>query len=310
MENLNKETNNDIYKRLLHERRALRTFESGHNEKCGSTIRPNGISETSRLNEGQDLGRNRRLGGRRAWFSRIIKKINDNASYVEMPELEKTPGNIKKFHDTIAKARQNNGKGLYVSLYPIDDINHEDWIETGYSNKDIRLFLSNDGSVGFALHREDIISVFSDKTVANHPKSVCSILFNALEAGGRKLDCYGEDLVRVYERMGFKLTGKIPYNDGYMKDEWKDRLEEHGRPDVYALYWADSSIEETISKFEERFYTIIFQTVSKEVDALDYFGSKDDYDKLIKHRDQVLETKKRNLKHKEIKKQRNDSRVR
>lgn len=315
MENYNKEKNNDIYKRLLHERRTLQTSESGRHEERRSVARLNGISEASRLNEGQDLERDRQLGRRRAWLSRIIKKVNDEASYVEMPELEKTPENINKFHDAIAKARQNNEKGLYVSLYPIDDINHGDWVEIGYSNKDMRLFLSDDGSTGFALHGEDIISVFSDKTVANHPKSVCSILLNALEAGGRKLDCYGEDLVKIYERMGFKLVGKIPYNDDYMTKEWRDKLDTLGRPDVYALYWTDNSIEDTLSKLENRLNTINENSVNKEVDALEFFGSKDDYDKLIEHRDQILEAKKRKLKHKENKaeynkKRKDDSRIR
>ena len=97
MENYNKEKNNDIYKRLLHERRTLRASESGQNEERRSVARLNGISEASRLNEGQDLERDRQLGRRRAWLSRIIKKVNDEASYVEMPELEKTPEDIKKF---------------------------------------------------------------------------------------------------------------------------------------------------------------------------------------------------------------------
>lgn len=231
---------------------------------------------------------------RQVRFVRVIKSINEDADYVAIPKLEKTRDNILKFHSAIEKARQTQKYGLYVSLYPIDDVDRGEWIENGYSNKDIDLYLSEDGSTGFALHGTDIVSVFTDKTVANHPMAVCSILLNALEAGGNKLDCYGHKLVRFYEQMGFVLDGKIRYNDKYETEDWTSRKDVLGSPDVFALHWGDTSIDETISKLSDRLKTITETSVIEECDNIDYLileNQDDEYDALITLRDSKLAEK-------------------
>lgn len=209
-------------------------------------------------------------------FSKIIKEIDNNADYVEMPEMEKTPENAKKFHDALANARKNNKKGLYVSLLT----------EEEYNNENIRLFLSKDGFAGFALQGEDIISVFSDKNASKRSKSVYSLLLNALHAGGRKLDCFGIELVKTYERMGFKPTGKIPFDLDLMTEEWKKNLDVLGTPDIYALYWNDRTVEKTLSELKDRFKTINDALIRSEDDRLKEFL---DYDDLLKNRDQMLD---------------------
>lgn len=279
----------DIREGQLHEGGALRASGIGSDEGRSDTLRYNGVPEAERFAQREDLGRSGRLGDGRARLRRIIKGLDKDADYVPTPELEKTYDNAKRFHDAIEKARLTQKYGLYVSLYPTDTIDHGDWKETGYSDPSMRLFLSDDNSVGFALHGEDIVSVFSDKTVADHPKSIYSILLNALEAGGRKLDCYGKGLVRLYERMGFVLDGKIAYNPEYETEEWSAKKETLGSPDVFALHWGDSSLDETIAKLPERIESITYKSVDEQINAMDYFSEGDSaYDDLMGHRDEML----------------------
>lgn len=276
----------------LHEGGALRASGIGSDEGRFGTLRHNGVPEAERFAQGEDLGRSGGLGDGRARLRRIIKGLDKDADYVPTPKLEKTYDNAKRFHDAIEKARLTQEKGLYVSLYPTDTIDHGDWKETGYSDPSMRLFLSDDNSVGFALHGEDIVSVFSDKTVADHPKSIYSILLNALEAGGRKLDCYGKGLVRLYERMGFVLDGKIQYDPTYESEEWTARKDVLGSPDVYALYWGDSSLQETLDRFSERQRTITKNYIEEQVASMDWFATGEDaYDSLMSYRDSMLELK-------------------
>ncbi len=289
---INTGENNDVYQGQLHERGTLQTSELGHDEGRTGYLFSDGISKTNRFNERQNFGRNSELGNGAVQLDKLIKQHNKEAHYVATPEATQTRENAVKFHDAIERASQTQQYGLYVSVYPVDDIDHGDWIETGYNNKDIRLFLSDDGSTGFALHKDDIVSVFSDKTVANHPNSAYSILLNAISNGGRKLDCYGKNLVTLYERMGFVVDGKIPFNMDYASAEWKAKIDILGQPDVFALHWGDSSIEETLSKLPERLKTINKNAVEEQIASMPYFGTKDDYEPLLKYRDDQLEAKK------------------
>ena len=164
--------------------------------------------------------------------------------------------------------------------------------------KSIRLFMSEDESVGFAIKSDgDIVSVFSDNTKAKHPKSVYSILMQAIENGGTKLDCYGYDLLKVYMRMGFVPQGKVAYNAEYESAEWSARKDILGEPPVFALYYGDSSIEETLNKFEERLNTITDESINEIKDNLpEYKDAEIDgetvygYDQLMSDRDKSLES--------------------
>ena len=69
------EVDNDIYEGQLYKGRALRASESRQNEERNRTVLPNGVSETSRVNEGQDLGRDRRLGDGRIWIFWLMHRV-------------------------------------------------------------------------------------------------------------------------------------------------------------------------------------------------------------------------------------------
>ncbi len=83
---------------------------------------------------------------------------------------------------------------------------------------DCRTFLSADGGVGFAIAPDgDIEAVF--RKWGRHPAGqfMKSAIPQALTAGGTKLDCYEEGLVRVYAHSGFVPVVRVA---GVDMDRW------------------------------------------------------------------------------------------
>lgn len=255
--------------------------QTGENQQpyVGSGL-AQGLSGDTRLSQGNDL-RTDRDGVR---LESILRK--KKYSYHYLPIRQITNNDAQRFYNALANVQKTNPRGLYVSLYGVEE----------YADPSIRLFMSEDESVGFAIKSDgDIVSVFSDKTKANHPGAVYSVLLTAIENGGTKLDCYGGDLLKVYMRMGFVPQGKVAYNEEYESAEWTARKDILGSPDVYALYYGDSSIDETLSRLEQRFSEINDDTIESVIDNLQEYTDAEingeavyGYDQLMAERDDSL----------------------
>lgn len=227
------------------------------------------VSEGIRVAKGDDTGSDIRHN-RAILLDKQLSKIKSDAHAVEFHQIESNEANATKFKAAIDNARETQPFGLYVDSYEINTTKDENGYESlGYSDPRIKLFMSDDESIGFAIKEDgDIVSVFADKTKGNHPMSVYSILLSAIENGGNRLDCYGKGLLKFYMRMGFVPQGKVLYNEEYESAEWKARKDVLKSPDVYALYWGDSSADETVNKLSERFESINDKTVSEISDNL------------------------------------------
>ena len=238
-----------------------------------------GLSGGTRLSEGPDNGRHL---GRVRLLESVISK--NKGRYVEINQIPNS--DAQSFHDALENVQKTNPKGLYVSLYSVEE----------YSDPSIRLFMSEDKSIGFAIKSDgDIVSVFSDSTKARHPKAVYSILMQAIENGGTKLDCYGYDLLKVYMRMGFVPQGKVAYNPEYESAEWTARKDALGEPPVFALYYGDSSVDETLSMLDERMNEITDESIKEIKDGLREYTDTEvngetiyGYDQLMAERDESL----------------------
>lgn len=96
----------------------------------------------------------------------------------------------------------------------------------------MRLFVEGEGSAGFALKGDDIVSVFSDgssKGVAH------SMLLLATQEGGRRLDAFNTVLPEIYAAHGFRTAAKLPWNDEFAPEDWsKETYAKYnaGEPDV------------------------------------------------------------------------------
>lgn len=59
----------------------------------------------------------------------------------------------------------------------------------------------------------------------------------AIAEGGRKLDCYGEALVRIYARSGFEPVARVTFDPNQANPGWKDGMEQS---DIYMMMVTDT----------------------------------------------------------------------
>jgi hypothetical protein len=124
--------------------------------------------------------------------------------------------------------------------------------------------ISVDGGYGFVSNDGDIKGVF--KLPTSKVKGVAdNILQEAVNQGGTKLDNFDGYLTKIYERNGFRIAARIPFNEEFAPDGWNKA--KHGTPDVVAMVY-DPNNELGIK--EKKF---------------------DDYDAGIEYRDSFLEDK-------------------
>jgi 8-oxo-dGTP pyrophosphatase MutT (NUDIX family)/uncharacterized membrane protein YgcG len=105
----------------------------------------------------------------------------------------------------------------------------------------MRLFTTPDAKAGFALHGDDIISVF--RRPGGPKNGAASMLALAAQEGGRRLDCFDTVLPDIYGKNGFKAVARLPFNDEYKPDGWDYSTfgkYNAGRPDVVFMTYDPS----------------------------------------------------------------------
>lgn len=143
-----------------------------------------------------------------------------------------------------------------------------------------RTFMDEGGTIGFALTDDgDIEAVFKNKQLNHTRFAMNGVIPQAIAEGGEKLDCYGDGLVRVYERYGFTPVARVEFNEQYANpgcDKSK------GTPYVYFMMHNGDSAETVVSNIGK--YGHMTQ---EQLDALPTYG-KDGYDQATAYRDSLL----------------------
>jgi hypothetical protein len=124
--------------------------------------------------------------------------------------------------------------------WSVDSVTEEAAKEgTVISDEDGGVVVSKDG---------DIKGLF--KKAASKAKGVAQkLLQKAVEAGGIKLDNFDNYLTPVYEKAGFKVVSRVPFNEQYAPEGWNK--EKHGTPDVVAMvYDPQNKLDIQEQKFE------------------------------------------------------------
>lgn len=142
------------------------------------------------------------------------------ATALEFHELGS--GGAQVFHDRIAEAKSASPYGAAVALYAPGDY------------EGMRVFLADDGKVGFALKGDDIVSLFKhpDSTA---DKVTASVLSLAVDQGGKRLDCFDTALPHLYGASQFKAVARLKWDDQYAPEGWdktKYTAYNKGEPDV------------------------------------------------------------------------------
>jgi len=141
--------------------------------------------------------------------------------------LELKPQHANVFSKAMELA-ENNTKSSAVYRYSIPEY------------QDMRMFLSADGSVGFALKPDGhLVSLFKDATSDIKNASVAS-LFLGVEQGGRKLDAFDTVLPDLYAMNGFKAVSRLNWNPNEAPDNWNPQefmAFNRGQPDVVFMVY-------------------------------------------------------------------------
>lgn len=143
------------------------------------------------------------------------------------------PHSASAFRDAIASLREDNRFAASVYVYP----------EEEYTQ--MKLYVTDDGRSGFALHGNDIVSVFSRRD-ATHHRVGNALIATAIEEGGRRLDCYDTVLPGLYAEEGMVPVARVRWNDDYAPDDWDKTTfnrYNHGEPDVVFMAYDPTRID-------------------------------------------------------------------
>lgn len=182
--------------------------------------------------------------------------------------LRRCSEDLSSFSVALSNAIDNNEYGPFVDKHSPEELR-----ESGAS-----LFLSRDKMAGVGVWPDgNIRAVFRDRR-SKAGRAVGELMLTAIEAGGKKLDCYDGRLRYLYALFGFIPVARVKFDPQYAPANWKDRF---GTPDI--IFWVHcgdptETVAQKIAKYRK--YT------DRDIQALPCF---DDYDEACRYRDKILE---------------------
>lgn len=157
------------------------------------------------------------------------------------------------------------------------------WAVTPQSVEDLQgktLLMDEGGTIGFAVTADgDIEAVFKNKQLNHTPHAMDGVIPQAIAAGGVKLDCYGKDLVRIYERYGFTPVARVEFNEQYANTGWDASK---GTPYIYFMVHNGDSAETVAANIGK--YPHMERS---QLESLPTYG-KEGYDQAAAQRDSLL----------------------
>ena len=154
--------------------------------------------------------------------------------------------NKELFSKQFMKLRDENPLGLKVSA------------RTPHDLRGAKMFMSPDGSYTCAVTKDGVLTAVcgtvhkGDYDFTDH--SLKPLLKQAIQSGAKKADCYGKDLLSLYEAVGYKVIGQAKWNPKYWNenkdnsptnetDPMKVFPEENGQPNYYYLAYTNETPE-------------------------------------------------------------------
>ena len=187
--------------------------------------------------------------------------------------LSDVSDNYAAFSNALDRAREANNFGSWVDPKSVDEL----------AEKGAKTFLSDDGSAGVAVEKDGNISgVFKNPLNSKYNGAAYDLLFTARANGGTKMDCFGAKLANLYEKCGYKVVAKVPFNPEYVSDPKLLKL----RPDVYVLMKNADDLDTVASKIGKPKSAGGYQTST--FGELNDVRSFDDYGEALAYRDSLL----------------------
>lgn len=153
----------------------------------------------------------------RTWNSEDFNEIIERAERANiMPSL------AGEFVDKLNETKESDPK----QYWSVDTVSLED-AKQG-------TVIKTEAGYGFVSQSGDIKGVFKANKDSSE-KTGDEVLKKAVKAGGIKLDNFDGYLTKIYERNGFRIASRIPFNEEYAPEGWNK--EAHGTPDVVAMVY-------------------------------------------------------------------------
>lgn len=202
------------------------------------------------------------------WIESVPLTEKARAKGIDPVELRTDNNDASSFYSAIGEAKTANPFGAFVTQHDVNE----------YGNT--QTFLSEDGGVGVAVTSDgDIVSVFKNPEKNQSKKASTSILFTALENGGKTLDNFNSaDLSDIYLQHGFVPVARIKFNDDYAPDGWN--FERDGRPDI--LFWVHNGDDANTILDKMGTYEM------PDVESLPLFEGENAYDEAKAYRDSLV----------------------
>ncbi|WP_418925427.1 transglycosylase family protein [Dialister succinatiphilus] len=218
---------------------------------------------------------------RRVLTNSQAKDYDKISPSIHADEWQDQSHDLGAFSMALDKARAANKHGSFVDPKTPEDL------------KDAKhVVMTSDGLAGFAIEKDgNIVGLFkSPKKKA--PEAVYSLLTAARALGGVKMDCYGVDLVGMYERAGYKVVARIPFTDKYIKKnadgtaaDPHEQILLDKRPDVFALMANGDDFPTATETIKKRAYKT---STEEDLNNLPVFDGADGYNNALAYRDALL----------------------
>ncbi len=205
--------------------------------------------------------------GNKAWAT-LENKLGPHSRTEELKQAGRATPDLyelnsetdaKEFVSMMKKLKENNEFASSVYIYPENDY------------KQMRLFATADGTAGFGLKPDgDIVSVFVHGD-SKHKGASYSLLAQAVELGGNKLDAYDTILPYIYSKAGFRTISRVAWNENEADSSWNKELYKefnNGEPDVVAMAYDPTRFDSVYDPTEGEYF--------------------DDYDQAMSARDQWI----------------------
>ena len=140
----------------------------------------------------------------------------------------------------VRKAHEKSGLDKQLTLYSVQDY------------RKMRMFLGREGTAGFALQGDNIVSVFAHPLLARGASP--NLLDWAVQKGGRRVDIFDTYLPKLYAREGFRTVARMLWDEQYSPVGWNyEAMKQfnNGRPDVIFMAYDPSSKIPLVGSYEE-----------------------------------------------------------
>ena len=131
----------------------------------------------------------------------------------------------KVYKDRLTKEKQNNPSQYWSVDIPSDEV-----IEDAARNGRI---VDVNGGMGIVTEDGNMIGMFKyDKNAKNTAQAVQEA---RIQKGGVKLDNYDGYLTKLYQKNGFRVAARLPFNKEFAPEDWSEEM--HGTPYVVFMVY-------------------------------------------------------------------------